>query len=39
MQKPNQTNTKNVERHVTDARGTDLPPLFFRTFCLQIYFQ
>jgi hypothetical protein len=21
------------------ARGTDLPPLFFLTFCLQIYFQ
>jgi hypothetical protein len=39
MQKQNQTNTKNVERHATGARGTDLPPLFFRTFCLQIYFQ
>ena len=23
----------------TGARGTDLPPTFFLTFCLQIYFQ
>ena len=23
----------------TGARGTDLPPPFFLTFCLQIYFQ
>ena len=23
----------------TDARGTNLPPRFFLTFCLQIYFQ
>jgi hypothetical protein len=28
----------SVERN-TGARGTDLPPPFFLTFCLQIYFQ
>jgi hypothetical protein len=42
MQKQNQTNTKNVERHATGARGTDLPPLFFTSLLAnktQIYYH
>ena len=27
------------ETKITGARGTNLPPPFFLTFCLQIYFQ
>ena len=29
----------NLVVSCTGARGTDLPPPFFLTFCLQIYFQ
>ena len=30
---------RNLFLRSTGARGTDLPPPFFLTFCLQIYFQ
>jgi hypothetical protein len=35
----NYTTQRNYVTTFTGARGTDLPPPFFLTYCLQIYFQ
>ena len=47
--KMDDTKTYDIRKHIpgpyqyhsfiTGARGTDLPPPFFLTFCLQIYLQ
>ena len=39
MLQPITKETSSRTKRSTGARGTDLPPPFFLTFCLQIYFQ
>jgi hypothetical protein len=39
MLQPITNETSSRTKRSTGARGTNLPPPFFLTFCLQIYFQ